>query len=249
MSMQSRFHITAKVLELCDPEFLSRAGFPAPDTCTFRAVLQHSGLRSNVKRKAPTSYPIALDLTSIQSLTMVRPLESPSILKSEPDVSFAIRLGVLADGQTFLHTTELPWVLPETPLLVTKGVACSDGVPLIDVPENATDVQFTLVNEFPQTESVHLHGSRFQIIALNSVTGNHSLSAPLLRDTVAIPGGGSVVLRLLANNPGMWMLEALSANLRQRGAATVLRINSGAIPPMPHAVPVTGSCSESQRII
>lgn len=30
---------------------------------------------------------------------------------------------------------------------------------------------------------------------------------PMRRDTVTIPGGGSVTLRLVANNPGAWIFH------------------------------------------
>merc|ERR1712146_252437 len=49
-------------------------------------------------------------------------------------------------------------------------------------------------------------------------------SAPLLRDTVFVPSNGQVVLRVVANNPGMLMLRSMNANAHLRGAATVLNV-------------------------
>jgi len=63
----------------------------------------------------------------------------------------------------------------------------------------------------------HLHGHKFQIV--NRVeqfdSDDPTLNPPLVegqanpmrRDTIVIPGGGSVTLRVVADNPGAWMFH------------------------------------------
>lgn len=63
----------------------------------------------------------------------------------------------------------------------------------------------------------HLHGHKFQIVnrAAQFDSNDPTLNPPLVegqanpmrRDTVVIPGGGSVTLRVVADNPGVWMLH------------------------------------------
>lgn len=63
----------------------------------------------------------------------------------------------------------------------------------------------------------HLHGYKMQIVnrAIDYTSNDTSLNPPLVegqvnpmrRDTVAIPGGGSVTLRFIADNPGAWLFH------------------------------------------
>ncbi|KAF9226367.1 Fet3 protein [Gyrodon lividus] len=63
----------------------------------------------------------------------------------------------------------------------------------------------------------HLHGHQFQIVnrAQQYTSTDPSLNPPVVedqvnpmrRDTVAVPGGGSVTLRVVADNPGAWLLH------------------------------------------
>lgn len=186
-----------------------------------------------------------LDLALRSSYELVKPLETPPILQAQPSTAFTLRLGELPDGRAFLHSSALPWTLPSTPLLWTRGKSCREDVPLIEVPDDSMDLQLTIKNELSHTQAIHLHGIRFQVVALipPGSTKPLSVSDPLSRDTVPILGGGSVVLRLSLQSPGMWMLEATSANLRKRGAATALSVRPASIPPIPAEVPVQGPCS------
>ncbi|KIM52502.1 Ferroxidase [Scleroderma citrinum Foug A] len=74
-------------------------------------------------------------------------------------------------------------------------------------------IQNTDTNHHP----FHLHGHKFQIVnrAAQFDSNDPTLNPPLVegqanpmrRDTVVIPGGGSVTLRVVADNPGVWMLH------------------------------------------
>merc|ERR1719158_581834 len=100
----------------------------------------------------------------------------------------------------YLHTTDTPWIRPETPLLVTKGLKCADGVPIVNVPESATDIEVTIKNTLEDAHSVHLHGMQFQVLAMTEKdVGRHLVrlmgpESPVLKDTVSVPAEGSVTL-------------------------------------------------------
>merc|ERR1719311_625449 len=116
----------------------------------------------------------------------------------------------------YLHTTNTPWKQPATPLLMTKGLKCADGVPIVNVPETATDIEVVIKNTLEDAHVVHLHGMRFQVLAMTERdVGRHLVrlagpEAPVLKDTVSVPAGGSATLRVMTDNPGMWTLQDMS---------------------------------------
>lgn len=58
------------------------------------------------------------------------------------------------------------------------------------------------VNETPMAHPMHLHGHAFQVIGINGVSINGAL-----RDTVLVPGNGTVTVAFDANNPGLWYVH------------------------------------------
>jgi iron transport multicopper oxidase len=174
----------------------------------------------------------------------VKPLEMPPTLNTKPDFSVKLFLGSLENGQMYLDSARRPWSTPAAPLLMTKAMACAEGTPVIEVPENAMDVELVIENELEDLQVAHLHGTRFQVMTVAEQGALHDSPAPLLRDTVVVPARGIVVLRMLATNPGFWVLHTLSANARQRGAATVLSVLPSKLTPVPDYVPRTICPSE-----
>jgi FtsP/CotA-like multicopper oxidase with cupredoxin domain len=63
-------------------------------------------------------------------------------------------------------------------------------------------VELDIVNTTPMGHPMHLHGHAFQVVALNGKT----LSGAL-RDTVQVPGKGSVKIAFDADNPGRWVFH------------------------------------------
>ena len=77
-------------------------------------------------------------------------------------------------------------------------------------------VTFILKNVAHFMYVVHLHGHEFQVVSrgLNVYTPTREIieninkqTNPARRDTVIIPGGGHVVIRFRADNPGVWLLH------------------------------------------
>jgi FtsP/CotA-like multicopper oxidase with cupredoxin domain len=63
-------------------------------------------------------------------------------------------------------------------------------------------VVLELVNTTPMAHPMHLHGHHFQVVAVNGVT----LSGAM-RDTVMVPGSGTVRVAFDADNPGRWLFH------------------------------------------
>jgi len=233
------FAITAEAPGLCDKQYLERTQQSAPHTCTFRAVLAYKGLLPPRTKKSAVHQVPPLDLGTLGGQSQVKALNMAPMLKMKADVSLTFYLGVSKDGKMYLDTERRSWSNPASPLLMTKGLECAEGLPIVQVPENASDVELIIENELDVLHVVHLHGSRVQLISTQLEGALQESDAPLLRDTIVIPGNGKVVARLQATNPGFWALHAMSANARLRGATSVLNILPSKQMPVPENVPTT----------
>lgn len=242
------FAIMAEAPELCDETYLHRTGQPAPDTCRFEARLKYAGILAASSKPALQQVQVhaaRLDFGSIGGLQLVKPLEAPPSLKPQADQKIALRLGVdSSTGKTFLHTSAQSWKQPATPLLMTGGKACAAGVPMVHFQKDAADVEVSIHNELPELEVVHFHGLNFQVVSMSIGGQTQDLtSAPLLRDTIAIPSDAVVTLRVILDNPGMWMVHAMRTNTFERGAATVFNVRPEDQPEVPSDVPSDGPCA------
>jgi len=246
------FTILAEAPELCESKYLQRTGHKAPESCSFQAKLEYSGVLAGGKLGASLEKSTLphLDLGTWDGHLIVQPLEAPPVLKAKADASFDLTLGEMADGRMFLHTSETPWTVPSTPLLMTKGLECTESAPMINVPESASDVELIVKNTMPDAHVVHLHGSRFQVMTSSCGVDEDSFasSAPLLRDTVFVPANGQVTLRIVADNPGMWMFRSMNANAHLRGAATVLNVLPSQQVKVPSDIPTGGPCAPAPAV-
>jgi len=243
-----KFTILAEAPELCESGYLARTGFKAPESCSFQASLEYKGILGTTREPIEKHTLPHLDLGTWDSHLIVQPLEAPPALKAQADASFSLTLGESADGSMFLHTSEMPWTLPSTPLLMTKGLECAESVPMVNVPESASDVELIISNTLPDAHVIHLHGSRFQVMSSSRSESTFESSAPLLRDTVLVPNEGSVVLRVVADSPGMWMLRSMNANAHLRGAATVLNVLPSQQSKVPANIPTGGPCAPTPAV-
>ena len=122
------------------------------------------------------------------------------------------------------HTT---WTVSErfTPLLALGRSAWPDPEPFVPSTKGAKWVDIVLNNFDDRGHPFHLHGHDFYVLARHepSRTGEYvlwdpfdgqepaggplNLVNPLKKDTVYVPSMGYVVLRFLANNPGLWLFH------------------------------------------
>jgi len=99
------------------------------------------------------------------------------------------------------------------------------GVNLISIyPNEVVDIIF--VNKHRGQHPIHIHGHSFWVMSNNS--------NPILRDTFTLSGYGWTRIRLLANNPGVWMIHCHVSWHVIMGMATLLSYPSNSIPPPPN---------------
>jgi iron transport multicopper oxidase len=69
-------------------------------------------------------------------------------------------------------------------------------------------VQIVVENDDDTAHPIHFHGYRFQVVARGPGSWDGDTTAlpeiPMTRDTVTTPPSGHLVLRILADNPGVW---------------------------------------------
>jgi iron transport multicopper oxidase len=72
-------------------------------------------------------------------------------------------------------------------------------------------VQIIVENHDDTEHPMHLHGYEFQVVARGAGTWDGDESklpkVPMRRDTVTTPASGYLVIRIKANNPGVWMFH------------------------------------------
>lgn len=165
--------ITATYSDGCNSNVLAlRPGAPKAPTCVFRADLVYAKANTNKKvhyqkwTAAPKAVP-HLDLAARAGHAMLTPLTKRS-LPAKADAQFTLDMGYMEstfNGSMYLHDTKTPWTYPKTPLLHTKGGSCgAENVPVINVPEGATNIELVINNLTPEKHQVHLHGPRFSVI-------------------------------------------------------------------------------------
>jgi len=96
----------------------------------------------------------------------------------EPDARFTVDLGLaspLYEKPTDHPLTKSRWYMdidgrrqtwrkPDTPALHTKNKCGTNDSPILDIPENASSVEFIVNNLGPTAHTIHLHGMKFQVI-------------------------------------------------------------------------------------
>jgi len=109
--------------------------------------------------------------------------------------------GMMGGGGGMLTIDGESW--PDVPLLTYAG-----GEPLTFEVENTSDMRHPM----------HLHGQRFQVVAVGGV------ATPLQawKDTVDVPAGSVVELVTLLDNPGDWMYHCHILEHAEDGMAGVL---------------------------
>ena len=69
---------------------------------------------------------------------------------------------------------------------------------------------------------------------------------PPLKDTIAIPARGYVVLRFVTNNPGFWLFHCHTATHNFEGMSLIFNISFDHHPPLPSGFPTCGNFAFSQ---
>jgi len=164
-------------------------GFHEVSSCRFYAFLHYTGQREwtygpptsregtggGKNPKPATGVPF--DLTRPGDWKKTKMLNQPKWLKDKPDYSFTVTLGL--NGPLYKNPTDLPltkgrwymdidgrresWNRPTSPLLHTKGKCGAETTPVLNIPEDAEDVEIILNNLSPTAHNIHLHGMKFAV--------------------------------------------------------------------------------------
>jgi iron transport multicopper oxidase len=136
-------------------------------------------------------------------------------------ISWAVDFTNNANGQRRGTINAVDYVAPKVPTLYTalNAPAANVNDPTIYgthttptvVPYNAV-VEIFLENHDTNPHPFHLHGHNMQLVGRS---GGGSMfpynppagAAPMRRDTIQVPAGGSVTLRWVANNPGIQLFH------------------------------------------
>ena len=92
--------------------------------------------------------------------------------------------------------------LTEPQSLPVGATIPGDGLNPFVLPYGRT-VDIFINNTDIAQHPVHLHGHTFWIIR----TSSYDSGRPILRDIVSIPSNGWAIIRMVANNPGVWLLH------------------------------------------
>lgn len=133
----------------------------------------------------------------------------------------------------------------------------------VDIPLNAI-VEVVLVDEVQQTNlshPFHLHGYAFNVIGMGrspdtsvkKINLKHALDLdrrgllnrefgrPPLKDTIAVPNNGYVIIRFRADNPGFWLFHCHFQFHIAIGMNLVVHVGTqGDLPPVPPNFPKCG---------
>ncbi|MCT7374927.1 multicopper oxidase family protein [Chelativorans sp. EGI FJ00035] len=139
--------------------------------------------------------PGALDLAIEESLQGENPLEEVAAARSEQ-----VPLGGSMDGYTW-----------------TLGGAAWGTHRVLEVGEGER-VEFVMRNESVMGHPMHLHGHRFQVVAID---GRRFSGA--LRDTVWVPPEREVTIAFDADNPGEWAFHCHHLYHMAAGMMTIVR--------------------------
>ncbi|XP_070502911.1 uncharacterized protein [Chironomus tepperi] len=133
----------------------------------------------------------------------------------------------------------------------------------IDIPLNAI-VEIVLIDEVQQdnlSHPFHLHGYAYNVIGMGrspdttikKITLKHALEldrkgllnrqfkGPPLKDTIAVPNNGYVILRFKADNPGVWMMHCHFLFHITIGMNLLIHVGTQSdLPPVPPNFPTCG---------
>lgn len=126
------------------------------------------------------------------------------------------------------RTSWAPQAIPPLPLnaIPRKSWDSNQLIPFIPIPKSAPIWVDVIVNNLDDgSHPFHLHGYNFYVLASHrsdngwgsyspyaksgdaAIKPHLNLVDPLRKDTVSVPRRGYVVLRFLADNPGIWMFH------------------------------------------
>ncbi|KAN0107686.1 Fet3 protein [Russula decolorans] len=155
--------------------------------------------------------------------TSLVPVVVEPMLSVDRTIELEVSFDTMTDGTNhamFNQVSYLPPLVPTVLSVLTLGSNATDTTPYGYsgfVLDHLSAVQIIIKNGDIGNHPFHLHGHKMQIVnrAQDYTSDNSTLNPPIVegqanpmrRDTVQVPQGSSVALRMVADNPGAWMLH------------------------------------------
>ncbi|CCH43376.1 Iron transport multicopper oxidase FET3 [Wickerhamomyces ciferrii] len=140
------------------------------------------------------------------------------------------------DDDYFYTINSKPFFPPQVPTLMTIMSSSPHDVLKNQIYGNLTNsyifqkgdvVEVIVKSEDHMRHPFHLHGHNFQVLTRGShqhydKSKDYKFSeTPMIRDTVNVPGSGFVILRFIADNPGVWFFHCHTDWHAARGLASL----------------------------
>lgn len=200
---------------------------------------------------APEPKPLS-SFTHYSELTTARSAQPPvEKLAKQADMTFVyyLKTKILAhlDNSPMGSVNHTAWQPQSPPLLASSRASWNDNQLVSFIPSSSTPKQVDIVlnNRDDGSHPVHFHGNPFYVLASRDTGGGAgwasynpfdpddvkqqqdsplNLVNPVRRDTVLVPQRGHVVLRLIADNPGLWLMHCHMLVHMGTGMAATLHI-------------------------
>ncbi|PWN37839.1 multi copper oxidase [Meira miltonrushii] len=133
---------------------------------------------------------------------------------------------VYGDGISYAFFNGSTFINPLTPSLFTAlSMPTNESkLPIVYGPngnaivvDHMKSFEIEILNPGPTSHPFHLHGHQFQVVHISQDVNSddpainppkkEGQANPLRRDTVLVPATGSATIRLVADNPGAWILH------------------------------------------
>lgn len=183
------------------------------------------------------------DIEAVDDMDLV-PFDDAELYPN-PDVEFTLNVSMnnLADGINYAFFNNVTYNTPKVPSLYTLLSAPESMInnpkiygeqtnPLVF--EHMQTVQIVINNNDPGSHPFHMHGHNFQVIhrskkssnnlpaPFDSKNDNDFPAVPMRRDTAHVNAMGSLVLRFVADNPGVWFFHCHVEWHLSQGLAAIL---------------------------
>ncbi|CAG8574332.1 2873_t:CDS:2 [Diversispora eburnea] len=211
----ANYYIRASIIDSCLHNMTN-------DTINYNSSINHNAtgilhyLGAGSNESTSTAYPITFPLCQDLNASAIRPYkDSPAPTNITNDFVFNITFSRNDDDVGLLGVNDSPFVLvndnPTNQRIMLKenytDFDKNQNIYSYDIPYGC--VQITLLNSQSTNHPFHLHGHSFWIVAegpgafVSNIT-TYNLENPVFRDTTIVPAESHIVIRFLADNPGVW---------------------------------------------
>ena len=150
--------------------------------------------------------------------------KSPLLDRVDQTITLDLKMDVLRDGANYAFFNDITYTPPLVPTLYTvlsTGANASTSTIYgsntnTQILSGANSViEIVLNNNDPGKHPFHLHGHAFQVVSRSDADAGpydptnttKSPATPMKRDTILVRPNGNMVLRFVADNPGVWLFH------------------------------------------